>query len=115
MSKRWVYHKTNPPLIINDEEWDEFHDDGWSDTPATFIKLDELGIDPDDPAAVQEFGTAIEAIKDEVNRLTNVDIGKMNHKKLIKWAKDNMDIEFPDAMSHNHLKKKVKEFVALSA
>jgi len=115
MSKQWAYHKSEAPKIIDSDEWETYLDAGWADTPAAFINLNDMGVDPDDPVAVQKLGEAIETIKDEVNTIANVDIDKMTRKHLIEWAQENVDIMFPETISTKLLKKKVKEFVALSA
>jgi len=106
----WVYHKTNLPKIIKLTEWKTLSADGWSDTPATFINLDELGIDSENPLLVDEFGKAVADVVDEINSEINSlpDFDSMPKDALITWSHEMLDIEFPKTININTLRKKVK-------
>lgn len=111
--KLWVYHGVKSPCVISDSEWESYQAEGWSDTPATFINLDDLGIDTNDEIVVQEFGAAVERAKDRVNEITNdlPDFNVMSRVELINWAKEHLDIEFPTTVKIKTLKRKISEYV----
>ncbi len=87
--KLWIYHKTEEPIIINDDEADSYYKKGWKDSPASFIKTTEFNVDPDDNVAVQQLGEAFEGVKDMANGALN--LSSMSAKELDKYAKDNFN------------------------
>jgi len=105
--RMWIYHQSEQPQIIESDCFDGMKLEGWSDTPATFLNLDELGIDKDDPVKVQQFGESVEGVKEALNAELNINI--MSKADLIAYAKDHLHVEFEDSISLKLLRKKVKE------
>ena len=89
MSRCWVYHATEEPKVVNNEEAQSYYDDGWKDSPASFVKVTEFDVDPDDALSVQQLGEAFEGVKDMANGALN--LNDMKAKELDKYAKKNFD------------------------
>lgn len=104
--RRWIYHSTLPPQIINSDEFEKFSDDGWADTPAKFAKIKDFGVDENDPAAVQVLGEALEGVGDRINGELNVDV--MEKKDLEEYARKHFNVELDCRRSKAKLRKEVK-------
>lgn len=87
----WVYHADCEPMIVTREQAEKLYKEGWSDTPATFAKTTDFGIDPDDAANVQALGDTVEGIKDRLNDELNFDV--MSRKELRDYAMRHHDVE----------------------
>ena len=72
-SKRWIYHETEKPKIIDSDKYESFYDDGWRDSPACFIKVADFDVDPDDDVAVQNLGDTVQGVVDALNGALNLD------------------------------------------
>ena len=107
--KRWIYHKTKEPKVINSDEFETMKALGWSDTPADFILISDFGIDGDDPSQVQVLGEAIQGVKDAANGALN--IGKMNKQELEDYAFKHFNIELDRRRSVKKLRAEVKELL----
>lgn len=107
--KTWIYHETEDPKIILSDEREAYKADGWSDTPATFIKTTDFGVDPEDSLAVQNLGESIEGVKNAANGAINIDI--MDKKQLEKYAKLNFDVDIDRRKGVKTLRKEVKELI----
>ena len=89
MSKCWIYHETAEPRIVESDEAEGYYADGWADTPASFIKTTECGIDPSDEIGVQALGEAIEGVAEMANGALN--LGVMKDKELKAYAMKHFD------------------------
>jgi hypothetical protein len=107
--KRWIYHKTKEPKVINSDEFEIMKALGWSDTPADFILISDFGIDGDDPSQVQVLGEAIQGVKDAANGALNV--GSMNKKELEDYAFTHFNVELDRRRSIKKLRAEVKELL----
>lgn len=110
MSKRWIYHATKKPFIIEDEEFESYEKDGWRDSPAHFIKLPDVGVDPDDAMAVQQFGEAVEGVKNSLNGALNV--GKMDKLQLEEYAREHYDTELDRRQKIKTLREQVGALIS---
>ncbi len=110
MSKRWIYHETEKPFIIENEEFESYEKDGWKDSPAHFIKLPDVGVDPDDPIAVQQFGEAVEGITNSLNGALNVD--KMDKLELEDYAREHYGTELDRRQKVSTLRKQVSALIS---
>jgi hypothetical protein len=108
-SKRWIYHATEEPKIINDSEFEEYEKEGWADTPAKFVNIKDAGIDVDNPDQVQQFGEAIEGVKNSLNGALN--INNMDKKDLELYAREHYDVELDRRKSLKKLRNQVKELI----
>ena len=109
MSKRWIYHETEEPFIIEKEEYESYKEDGWRDSPAHFIKLPDVGVDPDDPVAVQQFGEAVEGVVESLNGALN--FKKMSKLELEDYAKEHFGAELDKRQKITTLRKQVQSLI----
>ena len=110
MSRRWIYHETKEAFTIEDEEFESYEKEGWKDSPAYFIKLPDVGVDPDDPMAVQQFGEAVEGVKNSLNGALNVD--KMDKFKLEEYAREHFGTELDRRQKIKTLREQVKALIS---
>ncbi len=106
MGRRWIYHKTEEPKIIENEEFESYEKEGWKDSPAYFIKLPDVGVDPDDAMAVQQFGEAVEGVKDSLNGALNID--DMDKHELEEYAREHFGCELDKRQKLKTLVKQVQ-------
>lgn len=109
--KRWVYHKTKQPKIINSDEFESFEAQGWADSPAKFIQLKDFNVDPNNASEVQQFGETIDGVKDAVNGALNID--SMNKNQLEKYAKKSFGVDIDRRKGIKTLRKQVKELAGV--
>lgn len=107
--KTWIYHETEEPKIINSDEFESYQKEGWADTPAAFVNIEEAGIDVDDPGKVQQFGEAIEGVKDSLNGALNVD--NMEKDELIAYASEHYGEKISNRKGIKRVLREVKELI----
>jgi hypothetical protein len=107
MSKRWIYHATEEPRIIDAEDYSQYELNGWADSPAKFIKTTDCGIDPDDAMGVQVLGETIAGINDRLNGELNLD--EMDESELKEYALKHLDLTFHGRTKMPTMRKKIKE------
>ena len=90
--RRWVYHKTEEPRIIDSEDYEQYELNGWADTPAKFVKVTDFGVDPDNQVMVQALGETIQGIDDRLNGELNLD--EMAEPELKEYAMKHLDLGF---------------------
>jgi hypothetical protein len=105
--RRWIYHATEKPFIINSDEFEGYSKKGWKDSPANFTKIEAFGVDKDDMTKVNALGEAIEGVKDRINGDLNVDI--MTKKQLEEHARKHFNVELDRRKRIGDLRKQVKE------
>ena len=109
MGRRWIYHATEEPKIIENEKFEAYEEKGWKDSPAYFIKLPDVGVDPDDHMAVQQFGEAVEGIKDSLNGALN--INEMDKNDLEEYAREHFGTELDKRQKLKTLRKQVQALI----
>jgi len=109
MSLIWIYSKDNTPIIIEDEDFESYEGDGWYDSPLKFIKISDHGIDVEDPTAVQNFGEAIEGVKNSMNCSLNID--DMDKYELIEFAAVHHGCELDSYRRENTLRNQTYALV----
>ena len=107
--KKWVYHKTETPKIINSDKYEEYEKEGWADSPAKFAKIKDFGVDESDPAAVQVLGEALEGVGDRLNGELNIDV--MKKKELEEYARKHFNVELDCRRNLKVLRAEVKELL----
>jgi len=107
--KRWIYHETEQPKIINAHEYDSYNDDGWEDSPAKFINLKDFEIDADDPIAVQQLGDTVQGVTDALNGALNVD--KMTKDALEEYAEEHFGEKLDMSMKIKDLREAVQAMI----
>ena len=117
MFKRWIYHATKAPKIINDGEFEQYEALGWADTPAVFMKLEVLGInqdkikdgDEEETAKAQQAFDAVEGVRDSLNGALNLE--DMNKNELEAYAKDHFSIDIDRRKNKRSLLKEIKALI----
>ena len=112
--KRWIYHETKEPRIINDSEFERFEALGWADSPAKFLKLETIGIsqkkiddgDEDEAAKAQQTLDAVEGVKESLNGSLNLD--SMNKNELETYAKEHFGIDLDRRKNPDTLVKEIR-------
>jgi hypothetical protein len=112
--KRWVYHATKSPKIVNDSEFERLQAEGWADSPAEFMDLTLVGLDLAKIAAgdKQEIAKAQQA-KDAVEGVKNALNGQLNLKQMSKaevkdYAADHLGLDMNNKKTKNTMVKEIK-------
>ena len=111
--KRWIYHESLPPKIINDSEFSDY--DEWSDSPAKFLKLEAVGIDKDlvdsgDKGETDKAQQALDAVEGVVQSLNNqLNIDTMNKNQLEAYIKEHYSIDLDKRKTLKNLRIQAKE------
>ena len=112
--KRWVYHKTKSPKIVNNSEFEQMQAEGWADSPAKFIKLESLGIsqekidsgDEEEAAKAQQALDAVEGVKESMNGALN--LSKMSKQELEDYAKEHFGVDLDRRLKPNKMIKQIE-------
>lgn len=117
--KRWVYHESNKPKIINDSDYEDHKALGWADSPARFLNLESVGIDKaktdaGDPNETQKAQQALEAVEGVVQSLNNaLNIDTMNKNQLEKYIQEHYNIDLDKRLTLKKLRKKAKSIAGV--
>lgn len=115
--KMWIYHETEKPKVIDSSELKEYVDDGWADSPARFIKLDQFGIDkektdaldPEECAKAQQCLDSVEGVVRSLNGALNLD--NMNKRELEIYAQDHFGVELDRRKKLKDLRAQVRSII----
>ena len=107
--RTWIYHETEEPKIIDSDNYELFHKEGWRDSPAPFIKVADFDVDPDDTAAVQQLGDTVQGVANSLN--DGLNIGKMDITQLVEYASEHYGVELDDLKGVRQLRKEVKALI----
>ena len=110
--RTWIYHKTEDPKIVNQDEFESYKIKGWSDTPATFAKIKDFGIDETDASAVQVLGEAMEGVKDRLNGELNISIA--TKQELEDYALKHFNVDIDRRKKLIDIRKQVRELIGNS-
>ena len=95
--RAWVYKPDESgemqAVIIAESEVEKYKSEGWSDTPATFFKLTDHGVDPENQLDVQYVGETIEGVKNAANGALNLEL--MTRSELEAYGEVNFGLTFP--------------------
>ena len=117
--KRWIYHETKQPKIINDSEYEDHKALGWADSPARFLKLESVGIDNEkveakDPGETAKAQQALEAVEGVVQSLNNaLNIDTMNKNQLEAYIQEHYGVDLDKRKSLKKLRKQAKELAGI--
>ena len=117
---RWVYHETEKPKIVKEEEAEALYQDGWADTPARFIKLESVGVDKnkvdegdaDETAKAQSVLDSVQGITESLNGALNLD--GMDKSELEEYAREHFSLELDRRKSLTNLVKQIREHIEAS-
>ena len=118
--KRWVYHKTKNPKVINNSEFERMEAEGWKDSPAEFMDLTLVGLDLAKIAAgdeaeiakAQQAKDAVEGVKDSLNGALNLE--SMDKGELEEYAREHFSLELDKRKSLTNLVKEIREHIEAS-
>ena len=97
MYRKWIYHKTEAPKVIDYDGEDL--DEGWADSPAEFLKLEDVGIskaltDSGDEGETQKAQQSLEAVQGVVDSLNGeLNLDEMSKEELTIYAKTHFDLK----------------------
>ena len=115
--KRWIYHETESPKIIKNSEYDKHKEDGWLDSPAPFLKYEDIGLDSEKikendehefMKATQAFA-AVEGINDRLNGELNLE--EMSKDELEEYARKHLETELDKRRSKKRLVAEIREML----
>ena len=107
--RTWVYHAVLEPKIITSDLFEDYKNVGWSDTPATFAKIIDFGVDETDPAAVQVLGEAISGVAERLNGELN--INNMTKQELEDYALKHFNVDIDRRQKVSALRAQVKKLI----
>lgn len=115
--KKWIYHGTEEPKIINSSELKEWISKGWQESPAAFIKLSDFGLDkektavndPEECAKAQQVLDSLEGVVDSINGALNIDI--MSKEQLKIYADKHFSLELNTKRKLKDLRAQVKAHI----
>lgn len=111
----WIYHETEQPKIIKQSDFEKAEQDGWADSPAQFIKLEDIGIsqlkidngDDQEETKAQQALDAVEGIVASLNGALNID--KLNKDELEAYALEHFGVDIDKRKSLKKLRIEVKK------
>jgi hypothetical protein len=105
----WIYHETEEPKIIDSDNYELFHKQGWRDSPALFIKIADFDIDLDDVVGIQNLGDTVQGVANSLN--DGLAVGKMDITQLVEFASEHYGKELDDTKGVRQLRKEVKAMI----
>jgi hypothetical protein len=117
--RQWVYHATEKPMIINSSEFESYHAKDWADSPAQFLKLEDVGIDNDkveakDPGETAKAQQALEAVEGVVQSLNNaLNIDTMNKNQLESYIQEHYGVDLDKRKTVKALRKQAKQLAGI--
>lgn len=117
--RRWIYHATEEPKIINSDEFESYESEGWADSPARFLNLEDVGIDKEktdagdeqETAKAQQALDAVEGVVQSINGALNLEL--MNKEELEDYAREHFGVELDRRKRIKTLLKQVKELAGV--
>ena len=116
--RRWVYHETEAPKIVEEAEAEALYKDGWADSPARFLKLESVGIDQAKTDAGDEQETrkaqsvldSVQGITESLNGALNLD--DMDRGELEEYVKEHHSgLKLDKRKSPENLVKQIREHI----
>lgn len=107
--KRWIYHETKSPKIISNSDYDELYQLGWRDTPASFLKMETLGIGSHETEKAQQALDMVAGVVESLNNTLNID--SMGKKELEDHLKEHFDIDIDRRKKLKDLRAQAKAII----
>ena len=104
--KVWVYHKTEPPKIVDEAEAKKLCSLDWADSPAAFLDLSDV-IDMSNETEVQMVGEVMQETQERANDAIAVKTVRAKGLKILaeKYGVDAVGVKVPE------LRKSVSEAI----
>ena len=117
--KRWIYHASKQPKIINDSEYEDYKNEDWADSPAKFLKLESVGIDKaktdagdeQETAKAQQALDAVEGVVQSLNNSLNIDT--MNKNQIETYIQEHYNIDLDKRKTLKKLRKQAKQIAGV--
>ena len=115
--KRWIYHETEEPKIINSDEYEKYNKEGWLDSPAPFLNYEDIGLDSDKIKENDEDELAKASLSfDAVEGLVDLSNGKLNLEEMTKneleeYAKKHFEVDLDKRRSKKRLVTEIRELL----
>ena len=87
--RQYLYKEGCEPIIVDGRAKKSKLNEGWYESPVSFIKTTDFNCDPDDKIKVQQLCESIEGIKDCLNGMLN--LSKMKLSELRDFAYRHYD------------------------
>ena len=118
--RRWIYHETEDPKIVEEEAAQALYKDGWADSPARFIKLESVGVDKnkvdagdeEEAAKAQSVLDSVQGITESLNGALNLE--GMDKNELEEYAREHFSLELDKRKSLANLVKQIREHIEAS-
>ena len=118
MLKTWIYHESQKPIVIDLSVYEDYKDKGWKDSPASFLKFEDVGIDEiklkegDDQEEMKAQQT-----NDEVVRITAylncvINLDTMKKQELCEFAEKHLDKKLNQRMLKVKLIDKIRGHIS---
>lgn len=107
--RTWIYHKTEAPKIIDSDDMESYHDEGWRESPAPFIDIKDFGIDADDSVGIQQLGDMVQGVADSLNGALNLD--EMSADQLREYALDHYGKHLDERSRAKTLRRQIREMI----
>ena len=115
--RTWIYHETEEAKIINSNEREEYFSEGWADSPARFINLEDMGIDNDkiqdgdehETAKAQQALQAVDGVVDYLNGELNLD--ELTEEQLEKYLLKHFGEEADKRSTAKTLRVKIRALI----
>lgn len=112
--KRWIYHATKDPKVIDDSDFERMQAEGWADSPAEFMDLSLVGLDlakiaagdQEEIAKAQQAKDAVEGVKDALNGQLN--LKSMSKEEVKDYANKHLGLDFDNKKTKNTMVKEIK-------
>ena len=109
--KKWIYHKTKNPKVIDSDKLEGFKSRGWAESPAEINELKDFNVDPNNTEQVHQFGETIEGVNKAINGALNIDT--MSKKELVAYAKESYGVDIDNIKPIKALRTQVKELAGV--
>ena len=118
MLKTWIYHESQKPIVIDLSVYDKYKNEGWRDSPASFVNHSDVGIstekleqgDTDEAFKAQQVKDTIDGITEYLNCVINLDT--MKKQELCEFAEKHLDKKLNQRMLKAKLIDKIRGHIS---
>lgn len=110
----YVYKAPQEPRIIKREDLEDYRADGWHDTPAPFLKYEDIGLDREkiDEGDVNERIKADQILQQvaDISRYLNdvINLDYMKKSQLIDFAALHLEIDLKKSLTKKQMLNKIR-------
>lgn len=112
--KLWVYHPEKQPKIVERKEFKALESEGWADTPAPFLKYEQIGLDrqkiddgdTDERLKADQILQTVADLAKYLNGAINLD--HMKKDELMDFAALHFDVDMKKSRTKKHMINKIR-------